>query len=668
MAKSDSILKQMDDLIAEIERHNHAYYIDDNPQISDAEYDRLFNELKRLEAEHPELMRADSPTQRVGGTALDEFQKSRHLRPMLSIANAYNEQDFRDFDERMQKLVGHKDKSIEYWCELKFDGLSINLTYENGMLVRAATRGDGEVGEDVTPNIKTIKSIPLKLKTKKPPSLIEIRGEVILPIKDFKKLNADQEKRGEKIFANPRNAAAGSLRLLDSKITASRPLTAFFYGIGEVRGAEFVTLEQLESTFEDWGLPVGSYRKVASGPDAVMKFYRSIEDERDSLPYEIDGIVVKLNSIKQIEQAGYISRNPRGMVAFKYPPKQETTQILDIITQVGRTGVLTPVALVEPVNLGGAMVSRATLHNQDEIDRKDIRIGDHVFIERAGDVIPKVVAVVKDSRTGSEKKFKLPSRCPICSTPVVREEDEAAVRCPNLQCPAQVKERLRHFCTKDALNIDGLGEKIIDQLVDEKLIATYSDIYQLEKSQILNLEGFKEKSAQNLIDSIEASKRPDLYRVIYGLGIRHVGERTAKNLATHFRSLEKLSQASLEEFQQLRDIGPEVAKSLAEYLEVKHNQKEITRLDELLSPVAPKKIDTNSNLAGKTFVLTGTLPTLSRDQATAIIEGLGGRVSSSVSKKTDFVVAGEDAGSKLEKARTLGVTVIDEEGLKALTK
>lgn len=666
MAKPGNILKQMDDLIAEIERHNHAYYIEDNPTISDAEYDRLFRELKKLEEEHPHLMRADSPTQRVGGEALGEFKKSKHIRPMLSIANVYNEEELKDFNERMLKLVGGKE--IEYWCELKFDGLSINLTYENGVLVKAATRGDGETGEDVTPNIKTIKSIPLKLRAKTPPELIEIRGEVILPIQDFKKLNADQEKRGEKIFANPRNAAAGSLRLLDSKITATRPLTAFFYGIGEVRGVEFPTLEKLESTFENWGLPVGEHRKCVQGCDAVMKFYREIESKRDALPYEIDGIVVKLNSVKQIEQAGYISRNPRGMVAFKYPPKQETTKILDIITQVGRTGVLTPVALVEPVNLGGAMVSRATLHNQDEIDRKDIRIGDRVFIERAGDVIPKVVAVVKESRTGNEKKFKLPAKCPICSSSVVREEDEAAVRCPNLNCPAQVKERLRHFCTKDALNIEGLGEKIIDQLVDEKLIATYSDIYSLTKSQILKLEGFKDKSAQNLIDSIENSKQPDLYRLIYGLGVRHVGERTAKNLATHFRSLEKMFGVTVEEFQKIRDIGPEVANSLAEYLSNKQNQKEISRLTTLLSPVAPKKIDANSQLAGKTFVLTGTLPTLSRDQATALIESLGGKVSSSVSKKTDFVVAGVEAGSKLEKARTLGVKVLDEEGLKALTK
>ncbi|MCM0604958.1 MAG: NAD-dependent DNA ligase LigA [Xanthomonadaceae bacterium] len=666
MAKNDSILKQMDDLIGEIERHNHAYYIDDNPKVSDAEYDRLFRELKKIEEEHPNLMRADSPTQRVGGAALGEFKKSKHIRPMLSIANVYNEEELKDFDERMQKLIGVK--AIEYWCELKFDGLSINLTYENGVLIRAATRGDGETGEDVTPNIKTIKSIPLKLKTKNPPELIEIRGEVILPIKEFKKLNEDQEKRGDKIFANPRNAAAGSLRLLDSKITASRPLTGFFYGIGEVRGVEFPTLEKLESTFEEWGLPVGDHCKSVQGPDAVMNFYRGIEGRRDSLPYEIDGIVVKLNSVKQIEQAGYISRNPRGMVAFKYPPKQETTQILDIITQVGRTGVLTPVALVEPVNLGGAMVARATLHNQDEVDRKDIRIGDRVFIERAGDVIPKVVAVVKESRSGNEQKFKLPSKCPICFTAVVREVDEAAVRCPNLNCPAQVKERLRHFCSKDALNIDGLGEKIIDQLVDEGLIKTYSDIYALTKPEVLKLEGFKEKSAQNLIESIENSKKPDLYRVIYGLGVRHVGERTAKSLSTHFRSLEKLIGIGVEEFQAIRDIGPEVAKSLAEYLSQKSNQNEIRKLDEILSPIAPKKIELNSNLAGKTFVLTGTLPTLSRDQATTLIEGLGGKVSSSVSKKTDFVIAGEDAGSKLEKARTLGVKVLDEEGLKALTK
>ena len=665
MPKNDPILKQMDDLIAAIERHNHAYYIEDNPTVSDAEYDRLFKELKKLEEEHPNLMRADSPTQRVGSDVLSEFKKSRHIRPMLSIANVYNDQELIEFDERMQKLVG---QNIEYWAELKFDGLSINLTYENGVLVRAATRGDGEIGEDVTTNIKTIKSIPLKLKTKNPPELIEIRGEIILPIAAFKKLNKDQESKGDKIFSNPRNAAAGSLRQLDSKITASRPLTGFFYGIGEAPGVEFKTLEEMESTFENWGLPVGEHRKRCKNASEVLKFYKSIEEKRESLPYEIDGIVVKLNSLAHIEKAGYISRNPRGMVAFKYPPKQETTKILEILVQVGRTGVLTPVAVVEPVNLGGAMVSRATLHNQDEIDRKDIRIGDRVFIERAGDVIPKVVAVVKEARTGKEKKFSLPSHCPICDSKVVRAEDEAAVRCPNWDCPAQLKERLRHFCTKDALNIDGLGEKIIDQLVDEKLIKNYSDIYKLEKEEILKLEGFKEKSADNLLTSIKNTLKPDLYRLIYGLGIRHVGERTAKSLAAHFRDLEKMIGVSAEEFESIRDIGPEVAKSLVEYFKSKSNQSEVIALIKILKPVAPAKITENAALSGKTFVLTGTLPTLSRDQATALIEGVGGKVSSSVSKKTDYVVAGEEAGSKLEKARTLGVKVLDEEGLKSLLK
>jgi len=657
-------------LIELIRHHDYRYYVMDDPEVSDAEYDKLYRELQKLEKENPKLLRDDSPTQRVSGRALDAFEKSKHLVPMLSLANVFDEASFLDFDTRMHKLLSvSEDKPLEYWCELKFDGLSMNITYENGKLVSAATRGDGEVGENVTQNIKTIRSIPLTLHTKKPPTTIEIRGEVILPIQDFEKLNRDQLEKDEKVFANPRNAAAGSLRQLDSKITASRPLTAFFYGVGQVDGHEFKTFEELESTLETWGMKVGEHRKVCNGAKEVLVFYKKIHALRERLPYEIDGIVVKLNRFTQIVQAGYVARNPRGMVAFKYPAKQETTTINDIIVQVGRTGVLTPVAVLEPVSVGGVMVSRATLHNQSEIDRKDIRIGDKVFIQRAGDVIPEVVSVITSSRSGKEKKFKIPGKCPVCgSTAQKDKEDQAAIRCVNYHCEAQLKERLRHFVMKDALNIDGLGEKIIDQLVDEKLIKNYSDIFSLKLNQLLELEGFQEKSSKNLISAIEAASSPDLYRVIFGLGIRHVGESTSKNLAKHFRSIEKMSEASLEDFMSIRDVGPEVAKSLFEYFSNSDLRKEALKLAKTLNIKAPEAIQEKQGVSGKTFVLTGTLPSLSRDDATLLIENAGGKVSSSVSKKTNYVVAGEEAGSKLTKARELGVTVLDEEGLKQLLR
>lgn len=648
-----------------IHHHDFRYYVLDDPEISDAAYDALMRELQKLEEDHPDLRLSNSPTQRVGGKVADMFQKVKHRVPMLSLANALAEQEFTDFDERVHRFLELESAaSIEYFSELKFDGLSINLTYEKGELVCAATRGDGETGEDVTQNIRTIRSIPLRLNSKKPPKLIEVRGEVILPIAEFEKLNKEQEKKGEKLFANPRNAAAGSLRQLDSRITASRPLTAFFYGMGEVEGMRFTKMSEYEDCLQEWGFPVGKWREICHGPEDVLKFYRKVEAQRERLPFEIDGVVVKLNRLTQIDQAGYISRSPRGMIAFKYPPRQENTTVEDIIVQVGRTGALTPVAIVSPVRLGGATVRRATLHNQDEIDRKDIRIGDRVVIQRAGDVIPEVVKSVTDVRTGKEKKFKLPEKCPVCGTKAERKEGEAVTRCPNRSgCPAQLKERIRHFAFIDAMNIDGLGEKIVEQLVDAELVCKYGDLFRLKQEQVLKLEGFGEKSSENLIHAISEAKSRELYRLVFGLGIRHVGERTAKTLANYFGSIERIMEASVEELENVHEIGPEVAKSVHHFFSDKQSRKEVEDVLPFLKLKAPAKSGGAGLFAGKTFVLTGTLPSLGRSDATRMIEDQGGRVSSSVSKKTDFVVAGEEAGSKLDKARDLGVPVIDEAAL-----
>jgi DNA ligase (NAD+) len=656
--------RRIEELTSLIHHHDFRYYVLDDPQISDSAYDTLFRELQALEAEYPDLRQSSSPTQRVGGKALDKFNKVKHRVPMLSLANALAEKEFLDFDERAHRFLDRPEgDALEYFVELKFDGLSVSLTYEKGELVCAATRGDGETGEDVTQNVRTIRAVPLKLATDQPPKFIEVRGEVMLPIQDFEKLNRDQEKKGQKLFANPRNAAAGSLRQLDPSITASRPLTAFFYGIGHVEGLKLARMSEYEDTLAKWGFRVGEHRTVCQGPQEVLKFYRKIEAMREKLPFEIDGIVVKLNRFDEVDRAGYISRSPRGMVAFKYPPRQETTTIEDIIVQVGRTGALTPVALVSPVRLGGATVRRATLHNQDEIDRKDIRIGDQVMIQRAGDVIPEVVKVITDVRTGKERKFRIPDECPVCGSKVERKEGEAVARCTSRGCVAQLKERIRHFVMKDALDVAGMGERIVEELVDQGLVKHYADIFQLTVDDFLGLEGFAEKSSQKMAEAIEAARKPELYRLIFALGIRHVGERTAKVLANFYGALEPLLKATEEEFEAIHEIGPEVARSLREYFSDPQSKGEIKELLKQVTPRAPRRGAGAGRLAGKTIVLTGTFPTLSRTDATRMIEEHGGKVSSSVSKKTDFVVAGEEAGSKLDKARELGVQVIDESAL-----
>lgn len=655
-------------LIEEIEKHDYQYYVLDQPLISDAEYDRIFRELQKLEAEHPELITPTSPTQRVGGKALDAFAKSKHGVQMLSLANALTPEEFLAFDERVHRFVdAPAEKKLEYFAELKFDGLSINLTYENGKLVRAATRGDGETGEDVTLNIKTIRSIPLKLKDPQPPKKIEIRGEVILFIEDFEKLNREQRDRDEKVFANPRNAAAGSLRQLDSKITASRPLRAYFYGLGQVDGWDPPkTMDQFEKQLATWGLPVGVHRKVCLGPQEVLKFYDEIAAMRDSLPFEIDGVVVKLNSLALQEVAGFVARSPRSMVAFKYPPKQSITLIEDIQVQVGRTGALTPVAVVSPVSVGGVIVRRATLHNQDEIDRKDIRVGDHVTIQRAGDVIPEVVEVLKEKRRGDERKFKLPTHCPVCGSKAVREPGEAVTRCVGRNCTAKLKERIKHFCQKDAVNIEGLGDKIVEILVDQGLIKSLPDLYRLEFDDIRNLEGFADKSTHKLLNAIEATRAPELYRVIFGLGIRHIGEATAKLIALKMKSLKVIRKARVEDFLQIDGIGDEMARSIVETLQDPDAEKELEELLGQITPEEPKASELPQIFEGLTFVLTGTLPTLGRSEATQLIEARGGKVSGSVSKKTSYVLAGEEAGSKLDKARELNVPILDEVQFKNL--
>jgi DNA ligase (NAD+) len=667
--KPDKAADRIRELTALIHHHDFRYYVLDDPEVSDSAYDTLYRELQALEEKHPDLRQSDSPTSRVSGQVASQLAKVKHGQPMLSLANALAEKEFTDFDERAHRFLDKPAHAlIEYFAELKFDGLSINLTYEKGVLARAATRGDGETGEDVTQNVRTIRSIPLKLKSTKPPALIEIRGEVILPIAAFEKLNKDQEKKGLKLFANPRNAAAGSLRQLDSSITASRPLTAFFYGLGAVQGYAPLTLAQYEEQLEEWGFATSKWKRVCQGAKPVLEFYREIEAERDKLPFEIDGIVVKCNKLAEVDQAGYISRSPRGMIAFKYPPRQETTTIEDIVVQVGRTGALTPVAIVSPVKLGGATVRRATLHNQDEIDRKDVRIGDRVLIQRAGDVIPEIVKVITDVRTGKEKKFQLPDHCPVCGSKVERREGDAVVRCMSRTCEAQVKERIRHLASIDALNIEGLGEGIVEQLVDEGLVKHYADIFKLKPKQLLELEGWAEKSSEKMIAAIAKASQPELYRLIYGLGIRHVGERTAKILASHFRAIEPLLEATEEQLEEIHEVGPEVAGSVREYFQDKQSLKELNALLKHLEIQAParRKEGAAAKLAGKTLVLTGTFPTLSRADATRLIEDAGGRVSGSVSKKTDYVVAGAEAGSKLEKAQELGVKVLDEAELREL--
>lgn len=650
-------------LCDELNRHAHAYYVLDHPSIPDAEYDILFRELQDIETAHPELISADSPTQRVGGAPLPQFDQVRHAVPMLSINNGFSGDDIIAFDRRVREGL-KSEADIEYACELKFDGLAINLRYENGVLVQAATRGDGATGEDVTVNIRTVRSLPLKLHTNSPPAVIDIRGEVLMFKADFARLNERQREAGQKEFANPRNAAAGSLRQLDSRITAQRNLRFFAYGIGLLEGGE---LPSTHSALLDWyqqlGVPVCAERAVVRGASGLLGFYADIAEKRALLPYEIDGVVYKVNRVEEQQKLGFVSRAPRFALAHKFPAEEATTLVQDITVQVGRTGAITPVARLLPVSVGGVTVTNATLHNEDEVRRKDIRIGDSVIVRRAGDVIPEVVAIVPERRPPDAREFVMPVSCPVCGSDIVRLEEETIARCSGgwIKCAAQRKGGLLHFVSRRAMDIEGLGEQLVEQLVDRHVVTTAADFYKLGLTALAELDRMAQKSAQNVLDALQKSKSTTLARFIYALGIRHVGESTAKELARHFGSLDALLSANEEQIIEVDDVGPVVAHAILNFLGDPLNRELIEQLraagihwDESSPGHQPQP------QGGKTFVLTGTLPNLKREEAAAMIEAAGGKVAGSVSKKTSYVVAGADAGSKLAKAEELGVTILDE--------
>jgi len=651
----------------ELARLEHAYYVLDAPLLPDIEYDRLYRELLEIEAAHPEWITPESLSQRVGGTALKEFDSVEHVVPMLSLNNAFEDAELIAFDRRCRE--GLNVKQVSYAGELKFDGLAISLRYENGSLVRAATRGDGASGEDVTANIKTVRAIPLRLLGKNIPAVLEVRGEVFMYLDDFQKMNQQAAAQGEKEFANPRNAAAGSLRQLDSKITAKRPLSFFAYGLGalEPQGWLPATHEELLNRYADLGLPVCAERKVLRSVEEMLSFYHAIEAKRDTLPYDIDGIVYKVNAFAEQNTLGFVSRAPRFALAHKFPAQEALTTVLGIDVQVGRTGAITPVARLAPVVVGGVTVTNATLHNEDEVRRKDVRIGDTVTVRRAGDVIPEVVSVIQERRPEDATQFVMPTRCPICDSHIERLENEAVARCSGgLFCGAQRKQALIHFAHRRALDIEGLGEKIVDQLVDQNLVRTPADLYRLGLAALANLERMGEKSADNLIQAIHQSRHTTLARFIFALGIRHVGETTAKDLANHYQSMHALMDARLEDLLTVKDVGPVVADSIVSFMQETHNREVIEQLLASGMQLSVEKKVISAAVAGKTFVLTGTFPSLSRDQAKDLLEKAGAKVAGSVSKKTDYVVAGTDAGSKLTKAEELGVTVIDEQAMIAL--
>jgi DNA ligase (NAD+) len=664
--------RRIEELREEIEQHNYNYFVLNQPTISDAEYDKLLRELQQLEEQFPQFKSPTSPTQRVGAPPQTEFKTVKHSIPMLSLANAFSDDEVREFDARVKKLA-EIDK-IEYVAEPKFDGLAVELVYEDGVFVLGSTRGDGETGEDVTQNLKTIKSIPLRLRQPKDlpiPKRLEVRGEVYMEIADFRKLNEEREERGEPLFANPRNAAAGSLRQLDPKITAQRKLHIFCYDVGQTVGITFRTQEELLKTLPRYGLRVCPIYKVCKDIDEALEFYREMEKRREELPYEADGVVIKVNDFGIREIVGEVSRNPRWAIAYKFPPKQATTRVKDIIVQVGRTGKLTPVAVLEPVPLGGVTVQHATLHNQDEIEKKDIRIGDWVLIQRAGDVIPEVVQPIVSRRTGTEKKFTMPTHCPVCGDRVVRLPDEVDYRCVNISCPARLKESILHYASKGAADIEGLGERWVEALMNAGLVREIPDLYRLKERvlELVRLERMGAKLAENLLNAIEKSKKVSLARFIYGLGIRHVGEHLAELLAQRFRTLDALMNASEEELLAVEEVGPTVAQSILSFFQDERNREMIRKLRaagvQILEETIPQKAGA---LAGKTFVFTGTLKTMTRGQAEALVKAAGGRVSSNVSRKTDYVVAGEEPGSKLQKARDLGVKVLSEEEFRKLVE
>ena len=652
----------------DIEHHNYLYYVLDRPQITDAEYDRLFKELQDLEATHPDLVTPDSPTQRVGAPPLPEFAEVRHRTPMLSLSNAFDVDEVRAFDRRVRE--GLEVETVEYAAEPKFDGLAISLTYRDGIFVQGATRGDGATGEDVTPNLRTLRTIPLRLPQAPEARDLEVRGEVIMLRRDFATLNERQRAAGEKEFANPRNAAAGSLRQLDSRVTAQRPLRFFAYGVGAAPHANWRTHAQMLDRLAEIGFAVSPERAVAHGADGLLGYFERIGRRRERLPYGIDGVVYKVNRLEWQARLGYVSRAPRFALAHKYPAEEQATLVIGIDVQVGRTGAITPVARLKPVFVGGVTVTNATLHNEDELRRKDVRVGDTVVVRRAGDVIPEIVAVRLEQRPTHTSIFHMPKRCPVCGSAVFRGEDEAVARCSGgLFCPAQRKQALLHFAGRRAMDIEGLGERLVDQMVDQELVRTPADLYDLDLDRVAALDRMAEKSARNLLASLERSKDATLERFVFALGIRNVGESTARDLARHFGSLDRLMDASLEELEAVTDVGPVVARSIRQFFDERHNRDVIAKLRAAGVKWEEGK-GAPARAAGeiKTFVLTGTLPSLTRDQARELIEAGGHKVAGSVSKKTDYVVAGADPGSKLAKAESLGIKVLDEDAFLELIK
>ncbi|MDU6114235.1 MAG: NAD-dependent DNA ligase LigA [Paraclostridium sordellii] len=651
------VKKKMDELIDLINYHSNKYYNEDTPEISDFEYDNLMKELMKIETEHPELKREDSPSTRVGGKPLDKFNQVTHKIPMLSLSNAYSAQDLKDFDKRVRESVN---KDVEYVVEFKIDGLSVGLTYVDGVFKTGATRGNGVIGEDITQNLKTVKTIPLKIDDKEE---IIVRGEVYISKENFEKINEQQEENGLQLFANPRNLAAGTLRQLDSKLTAKRPLDIFIFNLEYMQNEKFKTHSQSLEYLSNLGFKVSPNFKICKTIEDVIEHIEYWTINRSDLSFEIDGMVIKVNDLEEREQMGYTAKSPRWAIAYKFPAEQKKTKLKDIIVEVGRTGTITPTAILEPVRLAGTVVARATLHNEDYINEKDIRIGDTVLVQKAGDIIPQVVEVIKEDRTGDEIKFNMPEKCPVCHEPTVRLEGEAAVKCINMSCPAQIRRGIIHFASRDAMNIDGLGESIISLLLDNKIIKDIADLYYIKKEDIVNLERLGEKSATNLINAIEKSKNNDLYRLINGLGIKYIGVKGAKVLAKSFKSLDDIINSSIEELTNLEEFGEVMADSVVEFFNEDKNIVVINKLKEVGVNTLSSNSEDNglANIFDKMkIVLTGTLPTLKRNDAKELIEARGGKATSSVSKSTTFVLAGEEAGSKLTKANELGVTVIDE--------
>jgi DNA ligase (NAD+) len=655
------------ELREQINYHNYRYHILDDPEISDAQYDRLFDELIGLEKEYPELITSDSPTQRVGATPLEEFQTARHSLPMLSLNKATSEADFLDFHRRVLELSKESEKKIRYTVEPKFDGLAVELVYAGGVLTLGSTRGDGTVGENVTLNLRTIKSIPLRLRGDPNPELIEVRGEVIMNKEDFTRLNRGREEMGEPLFANPRNAAAGSVRQLDPRITSTRPLNMYAYGTGRVEGKMLTNHFDSLLLLKRFGLKISQYVELCESVDQVKDYYQKILSLRNDLPYEIDGIVIKVNEFTLQERLGELSRSPRWAIAWKFPAHQEHTRVRDIIVSVGRTGALTPVALLEPVRVGGVEVSRATLHNEDEVRKKDVRIGDTVVIQRAGDVIPEVVKVVKTKRTGKETRFTVPDRCPVCGSRVEKHEGEAIHRCTGMNCPAQIKENLAHFASKGAMDIDGLGYKFLEQLVDKEIIRDQADLYFLKKEDFMKMDRMGHKLAENLLNAIDKSRNPNLNSLIYALGIRNVGYHLAGVLTKNYGSIDNLADQSVEDLTKVHEVGPIVAQSIYNFFQNPKNREVLEKLKKggVEFPVEQTNVEETS-LSGKIFVLTGGLDSFGRDEARKIIEDMGGRVASSVSKNTDFVVVGRDPGSKHDAALRLGVKTLNENDFKKM--